>query len=251
MRIEIQLNTTDAGDREIIDRIFGEPVPISHPENPALAFQGNASAPELPKVPAETALPKVPAEAPAVSESAQDEDPIVEAEAEAEIPVVEDVVLDGAGRPWDKRIHGSGKKMYKSTHDHKVKGCWQYKKSLDEAIRLEVEAELDAVLGASLPQVPAETAAPTAEQIAAAQATVATTVGTTEPATTTDKPVAFQDIMAKVTSSGITQEGIAAVVSLLGLEGSGPAALMSLRNRDKGDAIFQTAIDAIDAYVAG
>ena len=56
--------------------------------------------------------------------------------------IVNGVEVDAAGLPWNAEIHGAGKDKIQ-----KKSGLWKYKRGLDEATKLRVEAELRGVMG--------------------------------------------------------------------------------------------------------
>lgn len=126
------------------------------------------------------------------------------------------VALDSKGLPWDNRIHGSTKSM-------NADGSWRQKRNLDEAVKVQVEAELRQAMAARAPNTVAPalppTTAPSPAAASAPQATTAPAPGTGET---------FGQLIARIAVPMNTDPAYAALItqalSTLGLTAIGQLA---------------------------
>jgi len=119
--------------------------------------------------------------------------------------------VDSAGYPWDERIHASSKARI-------ADGTWRLKRGVDDPLVQQIRAEYSKPALSSAPTIP-EALRPAASVPPAPTEAPNAPVTAPVPPSAADAALTFPALMKRITTAGIQQAQVAAVVTQFGLAG--------------------------------
>lgn len=174
-------------DREL-NQVVSQQIPMNFPkENPSTRTASESVAPQ----PVAAPIPRV--EQPTQVEPIRNPTPQPLAAPQLEVGGER----DAAGFPWDNRIHSTSKEKTK-------KGCWRYRRGVEDSLILQVEAQLRGLLPQAVPMAqPIPTPIPQAAPIPQIPAVPPTTVVVQTPVFQQPPPMPSQFVGQPVTAAPV------------------------------------------------